>query len=568
MGLSVAKKGALSGRPADDTTDLLIVGGGIHGAAVARDAAGRGLSVRLVERGDLAGETSGASSKLIHGGLRYLERLDVGLVREALREREVLLDTAPHLVQPLRFVLPWGRGQRPAWQIRLGLCAYDLLGGRRSLPGSASLRLDRGGPYAEPLQDGVTRGFLYSDCRTDDARLVIANALDAAARGARIETRTELLSARRVDGLWEASLRASGPGAAGAASRKTSSEGTRTVRARALIDTAGPWALQVRERVAAAAGAGQHRLRLVKGSHLVVPRLHEGEHAYILPQPDGRIVFAIPFEEDYTLVGTTEVVLAEPGPVAISAAETEYLRAAVGHWLRRPLDPGAAVWAFAGTRALADDGRASASAVSREDVIEVQGTRDEAPLLVVLGGKLTTARRLAERVLARLAKRMRGGGDGGDGAVGAPSAEPAAFHAHLAGGRAWTAGAALPGGDLPARGRSAPERLAAFVAELRDAHPELPRDLLAALARRHGSLARELLAGARTLDDLGPAHGAGLHERELHWFVEREGAATLDDVLWRRGKFGLRLRAEQRLALEARLVALAPRRGFGHASRV
>ena len=507
----------------DDPFDLLVVGGGIHGAAVARDAAGRGLSVLLCERDDLASATSSASSKLIHGGLRYLEHGGFRLVREALAEREVLMRTAPHLVQPLRFVLPRAPGLRPDWMVRTGLWLYDRMGGPISLPRSKAQAL-RGTPYGAPLRPEYEQAYVYSDCRTDDARLTLACARGAADLGARIETRAEVVAAERVGGLWRVTIEARPPLAAAAAPR----QGARESWARMLVNAAGPWVEQVVRDVARR--PPQTSLRLVRGSHVVLPRLHPGAHAYILQQPDRRVVFVIPYEQDFTLIGTTEVVEPAPGPAAVSSEEVDYLCAAAGRYLAAPVRREAIVWSFAGTRALVGDtnGR-SASALSREAVLDVDtGPGDPAPLLSISGGKLTTSRALAERALDRLRD----------------------FHPQM--GPAWTAGQPLPGGALPeadgAGGSAA--RLAAAIEELRAAHPELHGDLLAALARRHGAEARELLAGARVQADLGRWFGGDLFERELQWMASREWALTADDVLWRRSKAGLRLSPEQRRAVE------------------
>ena len=507
----------------DDPFDLLVIGGGIHGAAVARDAAGRGLSVQLCERDDLASATSSASSKLIHGGLRYLEHGGFRLVREALAEREVLMRTAPHLVQPLRFVLPRAPGLRPDWMVRTGLWLYDRMGGPISLPRSKAQAL-RGTPYGAALKPEYEQAYVYSDCRTDDARLTLAYARGAAELGARIETRAEVVAAERVGGLWRATIEARPPLAAAASPAR----GARERWSHTLVNAAGPWVERVVREVARR--PPQTPLRLVRGSHIVVPRVHPGAHAYILQQPDRRVVFVIPYEQDFTLIGTTEVVEPAPGPAVVSGDEIDYLCAAANLYLAAPVRREAIVWSFAGTRALVGGaaGR-SASALSREAALDLDtGTGDPAPLLSITGGKLTTSRALAERAIDRLRD----------------------FHPQM--GPAWTAGQPLPGGELAAAdgaGGSA-AWLAAQVEALRAAHPELHGDLLAALARRHGAEARELLAGARVQADLGRWFGGDLFERELEWMVAREWALTADDVLWRRSKAGLRLSPEQRRAVE------------------
>lgn len=363
--------------------DLLIVGGGINAVGIARDAAGRGLKVLLCEKGDLASATSSASSKMIHGGLRYLEHGALRLVRESLAEREVLLKTAPHLVRPMRFVLPHGPGLRPRWVLRLGLFLYDRLGGAHSLPGSQAVDL-RSGDYAAPLRDGVVDGFVYSDCVVDDARLTVANARDAARHGATVLTRTAFAGARRDRGLWRGTL----AGADGA---------RQEVLARILVNAAGPWTPEVR---ALAGLSGRAGLRLVKGSHIVVRRLYDGDHAYLLQNDDRRIVFTIPFERDFTLVGTTESVATGPQAEPVTDAEIAYLCRAVGRWFRHAPESTGVVWCYSGVRPLYDDASRTASATSRDYVFEV----DQAgpPCLSIFGGKLTTYRRLAEAALTRL----------------------------------------------------------------------------------------------------------------------------------------------------------------------
>jgi glycerol-3-phosphate dehydrogenase len=374
-----------------EIVDLLVVGGGINGVGIARDASGRGLKVLLCEKGDLAGATSSASSKMIHGGLRYLEHGAFRLVRESLAEREVLLRTAPHLVRPMRFVLPHGPGLRPRWVLRAGLFFYDRLGGARSLPASASIDL-RDGPLAAPLRDGVKGGFVYSDCVVDDARLVVANARDAAQHGAEILTRTALQSASRDGDIWRALLQ--------------NEEGVRReVAARILVNVAGPWVTEVLRRAGLTSRAG---LRLDKGSHIVVPKLYPHDHAYLLQNDDKRVVFVIPYEHDYTLIGTTELAVDNPDSPQVTRKEVSYLCRAVGRWFKREPEPADIVWRYSGVRPLYDDGARSASAASRDYVLEL----DEAgaPALSVFGGKLTTYRRLAEHAMARLASHLPGMG--------------------------------------------------------------------------------------------------------------------------------------------------------------
>jgi glycerol-3-phosphate dehydrogenase len=530
-------RAAASAAPLPEVVDLAVVGGGIHGAGLARDAAGRGLSVALLERDDLASATSSASSKLVHGGLRYLERFELRLVREALSERETLMANAPHLVRPLRFVMPHVPTLRPAWMIRLGLALYDTLGGRRSLERSRALALAAApgaapgavpgaepgaAPEAGPLRPEHTRGYVYSDCRTDDARLVVANARAAAGHGATVRTRTAVVSARREGGLWRVEL----------------STGER-LRARSLVNAAGPWALAVHAQVAGR--PARHGVRLVQGSHLVVPRLYAADHAYILQQPDRRIVFVIPWEREFTLIGTTDHAVQHPDRPEATDAEIDYLLAAVGRFLREAPVRADIVRTFAGTRALYDDGRADPSKVTRSDVLELEHEQGRAPLLSIYGGKLTTYRRLAERALAKL------------------------LPFHPGAGPDWTAGAPLPGGALPGTPADGPDaRFARLVGELtgeltgglRGAHPALPPGLVEVLARRHGTDARALLAGAGAGGAaLGACFGGALYEREVAWCVEHEWAREADDVLWRRTREGLRVDAAGRAALQRRLAA-------------
>ena len=476
--------------------DLLVIGGGINGVGIARDAAGRGFSVLLCEKGDLAGATSSASSKLVHGGLRYLEYGEFRLVREALREREVLLRNARHIVRPLRFVLPHDGRLRPRWMIRAGLFLYDHIGGRRELPGTETVDCARH-PFGVPLRPGLRTAFVYSDCWVDDARLVILNARDAARRGAAVLTRTALLWARGTAGRWQARLR-----------RKDGSE--LDVAARVIANAGGPWVGEVLRRCGVE--RAQATLRLVKGSHIAVPRLYEGEQAYLLQNDDRRVVFVLPFEEKFTLIGTTDLpYLGDPGQVAISPEEIDYLCRAVSSWLARPVAPRAVVWSYAGVRPLYDDHAANAAAVTRDYVLDVE--TGEAPILSVFGGKITTYRRLAEHALEKLAPFL---------ARGAP----------------WTARAPLPGGDLPPGG--APALAAALTAE----HPWLAPATAARLARLYGSEARRLLEGARAASDLGRDFGAGLSAREVDWLVAEEWVASAEDILWRRTKLGLHLPAE------------------------
>ncbi|MGH8801189.1 MAG: glycerol-3-phosphate dehydrogenase, partial [Casimicrobiaceae bacterium] len=463
-----------------NTFDLLIIGGGINGVGIARDAAGRGLSVLLVEQDDLAAHTSSASTKLIHGGLRYLEHFAFRLVAEALAEREVLLRAAPHLVEPLQFVLPHEPHLRPKWMIRSGLLLYDHLGGHRTLPRSGVVRLDSG-LYGAGLKPSFRSGFLYSDARVDDARLVVANALDARARGADIRPRTRFAGASCDAGFWRARL---GP----------SSGGDVEVRARALVNATGPWVVDVLDDIhGARAEAG---VRHVKGSHLVVPRVHSAEHAYLLQNADGRIVFVIPYQDRYTLIGTTDIPVDSYAVPAIDAAETEYLLAIANAYLARPLTTRDITWTYSGVRPLYDDGARDPSAVTRDYVLKMEAVGAAhgaspagAPLLSIYGGKITTYRKLAEAALVALAPFF-------------PGMKPA-----------WTSGTTLPGGDLPGGDR------VAWLTELCRRYPGLDAELLRALARRHGTSATAVLGDAKTTADLGEDFGAGLTERELTWLI-------------------------------------------------
>jgi len=479
--------------------DLLVVGGGVNGAGIARDASGRGLSVLLAERADLASGTSSWSSKLIHGGLRYLEHYEFRLVAESLAEREVLLRIAGHLVHPLRFVMPHVPELRPRWMIRVGLFLYDHLGRRTTLPGSRSERLDRG-PFGNGLKPELRHGFSYSDCRVDDARLVVANAFDARARGAEVLTRTACLSARREQGLWRVRL-----------------AGEREVRARAIVNAAGPWVKGVlNERLAQPSA---ENVQLVKGSHIVLPRLYEGEHAFILQNDDRRVVFMIPFEERFTLVGTTDVPeRGDPGAAAASDEEVEYLCRAVNRYLARPVAPGDAVWRFAGVRPLYDDGTSDPSAITRDYTLRVDDEGGAAPVVSVFGGKITTYRRLAEEVLARLGR----------------------YFPQLR--RPWTDRAALPGSDF---GGATP---AEAWRALRSRRALVPEAALRGIFRRHGALAGEVLGEG----DLGEHYGADLYEREVEYLRSREWAAGAEDILWRRTKAGLHMTREQRERVAAR----------------
>ena len=479
-----------------DSFDLLIVGGGINGAAIARDAAGRGLAVLLVEKDDLAAHTSSASSKLIHGGLRYLEQYEFKLVRESLHERAILLRTAPHIVHPLRFVLPDPPGGRPFWLLRLGLLVYDLLSARDELPRSQRIR----GP--DPALKAGFRLASYYDAWVDDSRLVVLNALDAAERGAEIATRTELLAARREGEAWTADL-----------------SGGRTVRAGMIVNAAGPWVAEVlHERLGARSAS---RVRLVKGSHILVPRLWEGDHAYLLQQADGRVVFALPYGAS-SLIGTTDVAVERPEDAVIGADEIAYLCASANAYFARAIAPADIIWSYSGVRSLYDDGAARAKDVTRDFHLELDGAAWP-KLISVFGGKITTARALATEALDALG----------------------------VGGFKFTATSPLPGGDVDRAYNDRLEALAAW----------LPAPLLARLAAAYGTRLETLLGDANSLAGLGRHFGAGLYEREVRYLIDTEFARTAEDILWRRTKLGLEMSEGEQHALTGWIGTAPPPAG-------
>ena len=503
---------------APDVFDLAIIGGGINGCGIARDAVGRGWSVYLCEAGDLASATSSASTKLVHGGLRYLEYYEFRLVREALMEREVLWGIAPHIVWPLRFVLPHHKGLRPAWLLRLGLFLYDHLGGRKRLPPTRTVRL-RGNAAGRTLKPEFKAAFEYSDCWVEDSRMVLLNARDAAERGAAIATRTRCAAAEREDGLWR--LTTQGGGAE-----------PQTVRARALVNAAGPWVGQVLQSVLRANTPSQ--VRMVKGSHIVVPRLYPEDHCYIFQNADNRIFFAMPYEQDFTLIGTTDLDYAgDPKDAHASAEEIEYLCRGISAYLVRPVTPGEVVWTYSGVRPLYDDGASKAQAATRDYVLTLDAPDGQAALLSIFGGKITTYRRLAEAALAKLA----------------PHLPPAA--ARPAG---WTGTTPLPGGDFPMDGFDA------ALAALRERYPFLAERTLRRLLRAYGTCVEDLLGGAASAEALGPVLGADLTEAELRYLVRYEWAQTADDVAWRRSKLGLRMTPGEMARVDAALRALRTQR--------
>lgn len=506
--------------------DLLIIGGGVNGCGIARDAAGRGLSVVLAEKGDLAGATSSASTKLFHGGLRYLEYFEFRLVRESLIEREVLLQAMPHISWPMRFVLPydqamrfdsttptsrlvatlmpWLRGQRPAWLIRLGLFLYDHLGGRRILPGTSTLSL-KGTPEGAPLQPRFERAYEYSDCWVEDSRLVVLNARDAAARGAEILTRAEVTAAEQVDGAWVATL--------------ATAEGPRTVRARMIVNAAGPWVGSVIH--GALRLNSPESVRLVRGSHIVTKRLYDHDKCYFFQGTDGRIIFSIPYEQDFTLIGTTDAEHDDPDRAPeCTEAECDYLCRLASTYFARPVAPEDVVWRYSGVRPLYDDGNTSATAATRDYTLKID-TSAGAPVLNIFGGKITTYRRLAEAAVAKI------------GTVLPVAKGP------------WTAGVPLPGGGFPHDG------IAGLVADLRGRFPFLDERWARRLVRAYGLDAAAILGAAREAADLGRDFGATLTEAELDWLMTREWAVTAADAVWRRSKLGLRLSPAQIEAIDA-----------------
>lgn len=494
----------------NDCVDLLIIGGGINGAGIARDAAGRGHKVLLVEQSDLASATSSASTKLIHGGLRYLELFEFRLVREALIERERLLAIAPHIIRPMRFVLPHVEGLRPRWQIRTGLFFYDHMGGRRRLPASQGVKIT-GSEYSEALKDTISHGFIYSDCWVDDSRLVVLNAMDAAQRGASIRSRTRFVAATAHDGVWHAQIEDRRSGAAS------------TIAARAIVNAAGPWVEEVLQRIAGVSEDTQ--MRLVKGSHIVVPRLYAGEHAFLLQNPDGRVIFTIPYEDQYTLIGTTDVPFdADPASVEISGEEIAYLCDTVSSYFRRRVTPADVKWTYAGVRPLSDDEATSASKVTRDYKLELAQGAGSPVVLSVFGGKITTYRRLAETALQKLRPFIGGSNQG------------------------WTDQAPLPGGDLPR------DNFDTFLQGVKRRWPFLPDALALRLARGYGTRISDIVGAARRMEDLGDHFGAGLTHAELVYLQTHEWAQSAEDVLWRRTKLGLHMTADERAHLDRHMA--------------
>ncbi len=475
----------------EKTYDLLVIGGGINGAGIARDAAGRGQSVLLVEKDDLASHTSSASTKLVHGGLRYLEHYEFRLVRESLIERERLFGIAPHIIWPMRFVLPHDAGLRPKWMLRLGLFLYDNLGGRKLLPGTRTVDL-RDYPHGSILKSRLKKGFEYSDCWVEDSRLVVLNVLDAKERGADVHTRTQCIALDRRKDLWLATLR--------------SCDGSeRRVKARIVVNAAGPW---VDDILSLAKPGDNHRnLRLVKGSHLIFPKLFDGNHAYIFQNKDNRIVFAIPYEREFTLVGTTDVLFKEdPNTVAISEEEKAYICDAINEYLQVKVTPEQAIADYSGVRPLYEDNSSDNSTVTRDYVFALD--EDGPPILSIFGGKITTFRKLAEHALEKLG---------------------------LGSGQSWTATADLPGGEFD------PTRFDEFFVKYITKYPWFGPDGIRRLARAYGTRMERIFADADGLEDLGEHFGGDLYEAELRYLVDHEFATCAEDVLWRRSKLALHL---------------------------
>lgn len=512
----------------DEICDLFVIGGGINGCGIARDAAGRGLTVVLAEMNDLASATSSASTKLFHGGLRYLEYFEINLVKHALAEREVLLKAMPHISWPMRFVLPyhrdmrfegstptsrilnivmpWMKGRRPAWLIRFGLMLYDNLGGRKILPGTKTLDLTQG-PEGAPLDDKFAKAFEYSDCWIEDSRLVVLNARDAEARGAEILVRTKVVSAERQDDVWSVTVKDEHTGE------------TRNMRARMLVNAGGPWVgdiIQQKVRMNSTEG-----VRLVRGSHIVVRKLYDHDKCYFFQGTDGRIIFAIPYETDFTLIGTTDAEHNDPDAAPVCTdEERDYLLNFINQYMKEDVSVDDVVWSYSGVRPLYDDGASSATAATRDYTLKVDTARG-APILNVFGGKITTYRKLAEDAMDKIVP----------------------FFAGMSGH--WTAGVHLPGGDFAVDG------FETLVRRLGDDFPFLDAFTTRRLVRAYGTEAWLVLSDAKVQDDLGQVFGAGLSAREVRWLMSKEYARSAEDVVWRRNKLGLRLSEAEIASLEA-----------------
>jgi glycerol-3-phosphate dehydrogenase len=494
---------------AADLYDIAVIGGGINGCGIARDLAGRGLRVALLEKGDLGGGTSSGSTKLIHGGLRYLEHYEFALVRESLIERERLWKIAPHIIWPMRFVLPHHSGLRPKWLIRLGLFLYDHLGGRKLLPATKRLNL-RQEPAGAVLKEEYRTAFEYSDCWVDDARLVVLNARDAANNGASILPRSEVIALSRDNGVWQITRKDAEP-----------------IHAKAVMNAAGPSVLALLDRTAGLQDKPDSKIRLVRGSHIVVRKLFDSPQAYFFQNADGRIFFAIPYEEDFTLIGTTDAEHAPGDPIAASPQEIEYLCKGASEYFRKSISPADVVWSYAGVRPLVDDGSGKPENATRGYRLDVDtDSAGQAPIVSIFGGKITTYRHLAERAVAELRPWFA-----------------------QASGKSWTADKPLPGGDFAVDG------VEALSVKLARDYPFLVPATVRRLIRCYGTLAWDWLDKAEQPSDLGRDFGEGLCQAEVDYLVAKEWAKTADDILWRRSKLGLRLTAEQRVALDAYLVS-------------
>lgn len=482
--------------------DMLIIGGGINGTAIARDAAGRGLKVLLCERDDLANHTSSSSTKLIHGGLRYLEYYEFRLVREALIEREVLLNAAPHIIWPMRFVLPHDKGLRPAWLLRAGLFLYDSLGGRKKLPGTKTVNL-RKAPFKGILENRLSKGFEYSDCWVEDARLVVLNAVDAAHRGADIRTRTEVISVKAGNAGYEAQIRQDGK--------------LKKIKAKAIVNSAGPWVDEVLGKIKRT--TNEQSLRLVKGSHIVTKKRFEGDFAFIFQNADNRIIFAIPYEQDYTLIGTTDMPYdPSEGEVKISQDEIEYLCHAASEYLQEDITPKDVAWTYSGVRPLYDDKSEDASAVTRDYVLDIEEFAESAPFLSIYGGKITTSRKLAEHAMEKLSGFLNTDKSG------------------------WTESAVMPGGDMEGADFDK------FFTQMQDRYPNVPSDVLRRLCRAYGTRITLILGDGKTKLELGKDFGHGLYEAEARYLASYEWATQADDILWRRTKLGVHMTDKQKTA--------------------
>ncbi len=500
--------------------DVVVIGGGINGAGIARDAVGRGLSVLLCEKDDLAQHTSSASTKLIHGGLRYLEHYDFMLVRHALQEREVLLRAAPHIIWPLRFILPHHRSLRPRWLIRLGLFLYDHIGGRKLLPKSHSVDLTKH-VSGKPLKNEFTHAFEYSDCWVQDARLVVLNVMDAAERGCEVRVRTEVTDLVRHEGSWSIHL------------RDNNTDEKSQVTARVVVNASGPWVEKTLDLDEA--HDTRYATRLVKGSHVVVPKIFDHPYTYIFQNADNRIIFAVPYEQDYTLLGTTDMEVGdEPGTVEIDAEEIKYICDAASEYFNNPVKPADVVWSYSGVRPLYDDASANASKVTRDYKLDFD-TRKGAPVLSVYGGKITTYRKLADDAMGMLSEHLSVSGSD------------------------WTINAPLPGGDIPNADFDA------YLESVEAQYPWLEKSIIYDYARNYGTRVTQLLQHCAGVEDLGRSFAGGLYQVEVDYLMQNEWAQTTEDILWRRSKKGLRLSVAEVEALDQYVAQTFSRSIHAHA---